>query len=172
MIKVVNIIIGVLFLCLSACASKPKSDENIVIIELTIPAYATVKVRNISSGEINAVKLKYLRGAYLITALKAGTYELLDYKPWGDITGKDSIKFIVADKCSNYIGKLNLLGDYFHSDGKPTEIYWDFGDKPLSNLHTWTVSKIKNTDVCVPHNGGVSKYTWRQFESKFLSYSE
>lgn len=161
------------FLC--ACAGQPKINENIVIMKLTIPSFATVKVRNIETNETNSVKLRHLNGSFFVAYLPAGMYEVSNYKPFKDVvvsTNNENTRFVVADKCSNYLGELNLLGDYFHSNGKPTQIYWEYDESQLYDLNSWLINKMKGTSVCIPLNRGVGMYPWEQFDQKFLKSSD
>jgi hypothetical protein len=164
-----TIITSLLSIFLLACAGKPKVGENLVVMKLTIPSYATVKIRNIDTNEIKSVKLKYLNGAFFVTYLPSGIYELVDYNPFKDVslsTQKGNVKFVVVENCSNYLGQLNLLGNYFHSNGKPTKIFWELNKD--QKLHSWIVNKMKDNPVCTPHNDGIEKYSWEEFEQIFI----
>lgn len=153
---------------LVACAGKPKLGENLVVMKLTIPSYSTVKIRNINTNESKSVKLKYLNGAFFVSYLPAGVYEFSNFAPFKDVNlhTQGSIKFVVADNCSNYLGQLNLLGNYFHSNGKPTEVSWEFNEE--QQLHSWIVGKMEGSSVCIPHNKSDGKLTWDEFERKYL----
>ncbi|WP_119967861.1 MULTISPECIES: hypothetical protein [Shewanella] len=163
------IITSLLSICLFACAGKPKVGENLVVMKLTIPSYATVKVRNIDTNEIKSVKLKYLNGSFFVAYLPSGTYELVNYNPFKDVSlsaPKGNVRFVVVDNCSNYLGQLNLLGNYFHSNGKPTKIFWELNKD--QKFHSWIVDKMKDNPVCTPYNDGVGKYSWEEFEKFYI----
>jgi len=160
---------SVLLCLLYGCASKPAENQNLVVMEISVPAFATVQIKNIETNETKTVKLKKLGETRMVTYLPAGTYQLIRYKPYKNIditTQNAEIKFVVHPGCSNLLGKLQLLGDYFHGDGEATKVFWEFEKSP--KVHSWIANKMSGNTVCLKREDKMEQYGWTDFHQKYM----
>ena len=172
MLRLIYIVLAVF--CSFGCAMSPLANdpnEVLFVMRTNLPAYATVYLKNIGTGERISVKLRYMSGeSYLAAGILPGRYQITNYKPFVNVDiplENMNITFVISANCAHYYGYLSFYGQEVSPGRTLVTSESTLNADELKTIAPGLKRQFIGHDLCVPGVREAKKFSWESVRAYF-----